>query len=66
MPSVKKRLEYKLTLGKSVDGSLMRKSFYSTRSKSDAKKKAERYQAQYELEHCAGEGSCTRTMKFSA
>lgn len=66
MPSAKKRFEYKLTLGKSVNGTLIRKSFYSTRSKTDARKKAERYQAQYEIEHCVGEGSCIRAMKFSA
>lgn len=66
MPSAKKRFEYKLTLGKSVNGTLIRKSFYSTRSKTDARKKAERYQAQYEMEHCVGERSCIRAMKFSA
>lgn len=65
MANTKKRFEYKLTLGKAVDGTLIRKSFYSTKCKADAKKKAEKYQIQYELEHCVGENSCIKTVKFS-
>lgn len=52
----KKRYEYKITLGKGVNGELIRKSFYSTKSKTDAKRKAEEYRRQYELELlCGGE-----------
>ena len=34
MPT-KKRYEHKITLGKDIDGNLIRKSFYSTKSKRD-------------------------------
>ena len=40
MPKSRKRYEYKLNLGKGIDGSLIRKSFYSAKSMSDARKKA--------------------------
>ena len=65
MANTKKRFEYKLTLGKAVDGTLIRKSFYSTKSKADSKKKAEKFRLQYEMEHCVGANSCIKTMKFS-
>ena len=39
----KKRYEYKLNLGRKWNGELIRKSFYSTKSKADARKKAEKY-----------------------
>ena len=57
MSSAKKRPhEHKITLGKAVDGTLIRKSFYSYKSKADAKRKAEQYKLQYELELlCGGE-----------
>lgn len=52
----KKRFEYKIALGKDINGTQLRKSFYSTKSKSDAKRKAEKYKAQYELDLlCSGE-----------
>ncbi len=52
----RKRFEYKITLGKDINGSLIRKSFYSTKSRSDAKRKAEKYKAEYELQLlCEGE-----------
>lgn len=52
----KHRYEYKLTLGKDINGHLLRKSFYSTRSRADARKKAEKFKANYELELlCGGE-----------
>lgn len=52
----KKRFEHKITLGKDINGNLLRKSFYSTKSKAEAKRKAEKYKAQYELELlCGGE-----------
>lgn len=54
--SEKKRYEYKITLGKDWQGKLIRKSFYSTKSRADAKRKAERYRASYELSLlCGGE-----------
>lgn len=52
----RKRYEHKITLGKDINGNLLRKSFYSTKSKADAKRKAEKYKTQYELELlCGGE-----------
>lgn len=59
----KKRFEHKITLGKDVNGNLIRKSFYSTKSKTDAKRKAERYKAKYELELlCGGESIRPRVL----
>ena len=57
MKSTKKKLfEHKITLGKDINGNLLRKSFYSSKSRTDAKRKAEKYKAQYELELlCGGE-----------
>lgn len=56
MATTEKRYEYKLTLGKDINGTLIRKSFYSTKSKADAKRKAEKFKANYELELlCGGE-----------
>ena len=46
--------EYKITLGKDVNGKLIRKSFYSSKSRTDAKRKAEKFKAQYELELLCG------------
>lgn len=52
----KKLFEHKITLGKDINGNLLRKSFYSNKSKTDARRKAEKYKAQYELELlCGGE-----------
>lgn len=65
MASAKKRFEVKLTLGKAVDGTLIRKSFYSAKSKSEAKKKADRFKLEYEMEHCVSGTTCIKTMKFS-
>lgn len=60
-----KRFEYKLNLGKDMNGKLIRKSFYSTKSKSDAKKKADAYRVKYELELCSGGNICISRQKFS-
>lgn len=50
------RYEYKITLGQDWQGKLIRKSFYSKKSKADARRKAEAYRAKYELELlCGGE-----------
>ena len=48
--SKKRRYEYKITLGKDLNGKLIRRSFYSTKSKTDAKKKAEDFRLKYEME----------------
>ena len=49
-----KRYEYKIALGKDWQGKLIRKSFYSTKSRADAKRKAERYRASYEVSLLCG------------
>lgn len=51
-----KRYEYKITLGRDLQGKLIRKSVYSKKSRADAKRKAERYRASYEVSLlCGGE-----------
>lgn len=58
-----KRYEYKITLGKDWQGKLIRKSFYSTKSRADAKRKAERYRASYEMSLlCGGEVQCKQVL----
>lgn len=64
MPDLK-RYEVKVNLGKDMNGKVIRKSFYSTKSKSDAKKKAEAYRVQYELEICIGGSGCIKRQKFA-
>lgn len=66
MPKPKKRYESKANLGKDINGKLLRRSFYSTKSQADAKKKAQEYVRQYELEMCVTGNSCTKAVKFSA
>ncbi len=66
MPKAKKRYEYKLNLGKHpVTGETIRKSFYSTKSLKDAKRKAEDYRLHYEMELCVTGGSVIKSEKFS-
>lgn len=65
MPKQKKRYEYKVNLGKDVHGKPHRKSFYSTKSLADAKKKGEAYRLKYEMELCVTGSSCTKSVKFS-
>ena len=43
------RYEYKLTLGRDIHGKPLRKSFYSTVSLADAKKKAEEFRVASEV-----------------
>ena len=63
VPENKKQFEYKITLGKDVNGGMIRKSFYSTKSRADAKRKAEKYKAAYELELlCGGEELQTKVL----
>ncbi len=66
MPKQKKRFEYKVNLGKDMNGRLIRKSFYSVKSLADARKKAEEYKLQYEMEMCVTGNGCTKAVKFSA
>ena len=66
MPKPKKRYESKANLGKDINGKLLRRSFYSTKSQADAKKKAQEYVRQYELEMCVTGNSCAKAVKFSA
>lgn len=66
MPKSKRRHEYKLNLGKGIDGKLIRKSFYSTKSMSDAKRKAEEYRLQHEMEICLTGNCQVKAVKFSA
>ena len=63
MPT-KKRYEHKITLGKDIDGNLIRKSFYSTKSKRDAKRKAEEYAETYKIKHFLGEPEKAKTITF--
>ena len=61
--TTKHRYECKITLGKKIDGTLLRKSFYSTKSKADAKRKGEKFKANYELELlCGGEEIHTKVL----
>lgn len=66
MPKQKKRYEYKANLGKDIQGNLIRKSFYSTKSLADAKRKGEAFKLQYEMEMCLTGGSKTKSVKFSS
>lgn len=62
----KKRYEYKLNLGRAWNGEIIRKSFYSTKSKADARKKAEKYHASYELELLCGNDISKRKVLFKS
>ncbi len=66
MPKAKKRYEYKLNLGKGINGQLIRKSFYSTKSMADARKKAEEYRLRYEMELFITGSGQTKAVKFSS
>lgn len=48
------RYEVKVTIGKSLDGTLIRKSFMSTISTADARRKGEEYKIQYLANQIAG------------
>lgn len=60
-----KRYEYKLTLGRGVDGKVIRKSFYSRVSIADAKKKAEEYKISREVSERTGEAFIGSEKRFS-
>lgn len=56
--------EVKVTIGKNFDGTLIRKSFYSTISKADAKAKAEQYKINQAVFEVTGEHSEPNVMTF--
>ena len=66
MSKEKKRFEYKLSLGKHpVTGEVIRRSFYSAKSLRDAKKKAETFLRNYEIEMMVDGTGVLRNEKFS-
>ena len=56
--------EVKVTLGKDFDGKLIRKSFYSTISKADARAKAEQYKIEQAVNRATGAMSEPSVMTF--
>lgn len=56
--------EVKVTIGKRIDGSLVRKSFYSSISKADAKAQAERYKIERAVAEQTGEAFVERSRRF--
>lgn len=66
MAKEKNRFEYKLSLGKHpISGEVIRRSFYSTKSLRDAKKKAEEFKRNYEMELMVEGIRVIRNEKFS-
>ena len=59
------RYEYKLTLGRDIHGKPLRKSFYSTVSLSDAKKKAEEFRVASEVSARTGEAFTPAIGRFA-
>lgn len=59
------RYEYKATIGRSFDGKLIRKSFYSTKSLADAKKQAEEYKIKKEVSERTGEAFIASQYNFA-
>ena len=57
--------EVKITVGKGFDGKLIRKSFYSTISKADAKAKAEQYKINQAVREVTGEAPEAPVTAFS-
>lgn len=58
------RFEYKIVLGKAFNGKIIRKSFYSTVSMRDAKKKAEEYMLAHAVAEQLGERLVDTEMPF--
>lgn len=58
------RFEYKITLGRKFDGTPNRKSFYSSISLKDAKRKAEEYKLQHAVADQLGERLIETNMAF--
>jgi integrase len=57
--------EIKITIGKRLDGSLIRKSFYSHISKEDARKQAERYKIEHAVAERTGAAFVEHTTAFN-
>ena len=60
------RFEYKLTVGKSIKGTPIRKSFYSTVSRADAKRQAEEYKLSQEVAARTGSAFVETSYTFSS
>ena len=56
--------EVKINLGTDWKGNKIRKSFYSKKSKADARRKAEKYRAQYEFNLLCGGDEARRRVFF--
>lgn len=61
----KPEYEKKITLGRTLDNGLIRKSFYSDKSLADAKRKAEKYRINYEVDQRLGTQSSNDSTSFS-
>lgn len=59
------RYEIKVTVGKGYDGTPIRKSFYSTISRDDAKRQADEYKIEMEVANRTGVGFISRDISFS-
>lgn len=59
------RYEVKITIGKKMDGKLIRKSFYSTVSKADAKAQAQKYLVEQEAARLTGHAFVSRETNFA-
>lgn len=57
--------EVNVTIGKRLDGSLIRKSFYSSTSKDEARRQAERYKIEQAVAEQADVAFAERTTKFN-
>ncbi len=57
--------EVKITIGKTLDGKLIRKSFYSSTSKADAKQQADEWKIQQEASKISGLPHVNKDLKFS-
>lgn len=58
------RYEVKITIGRDIDGKLIRKSFFSNISKEDAKAKADMYKNAVAISNYLGIGITTKTVTF--
>ena len=58
------RFEIKITLGKDIEGKPIRKSFYSDKSKDDAKAQAEEYKLNNKVANITGKGFLNKSVTF--
>lgn len=63
-PNHGKLYEVKITIGHNFDGTLIRKSFYSSVSKADAKAKAEQYKVNQAVQEITGENITPNSTTF--